>query len=391
MNKKIFLILLFFLYSSPLLSYPQNVAQGYTSCATCHVSPTGGGRPNAYGHLALESLIPDKADIMSWMSGYREHKEKTAATGYNEERKPELHFEFGGSLRSLLLYQKDLHEKDADQFNLIPMLMEFQAVAIRGAFSFYATFSMLSLKNSKGSRFIKPFSREHWFLYQNDNKFFVRLGRMTLPFGLKTADHTRETKVALGIEHSDQYYGASFDFITENFSFSAMPFFGNYLKYKANPKLQEEKGMVLNFQLARPRSFSIGISSLFKRNETNYNEINHSLNSFVQLPFHSYLLFEIVHQAKFEKELKQKWASFVRVGKYFYEWIDAYGEYGEIRTENYKPYLTKVRLGLKAKVFPWLEIEPFVQYKLDKDEFFETNINPALKKFNFALQLHAFY
>jgi hypothetical protein len=390
--KKFSSCFLFFLVtSSKLFAYPQNIAHGYTSCATCHVNPSGGGRTNAYGHLSLESLIPDKANIISWMSNYREVKEKTAVTGYNKKREPELQFNLGGSFRSLLLYQKNLDDKITDSLTLIPMLMEAQAYALRGDFSIYGTFSILSIKNRMGKRFIKPFSREHWLMYQKDYMWFIRLGRMSLPFGIKTADHTRETRSLVNLHHSDQYYGFSLDYISEKFSFNFMPFIGNYLKYKPNPKSHEEKGAVLTFKLAKPTTFSIGLSSLFKRNERNYNELDHSINAAFQLPLHTYLLFEMVHQAKFEEKFQQKWASFLRVGKYFYEWIDAYGEFGEIRTENFKPYLIKVRLGLKGKFFPWLEVEPFVEYNLDKGEFFETSPSPSLKKFIFAFQAHAYY
>ena len=390
--KKINTYFLFFLAtSSKLFAYPQNIAHGYTSCATCHTNPSGGGRTNAYGHLALESLIPDKANILSWMSNYREVKEKKAITGYNKNREPELQFNLGGSFRSLLLYSKILDDNITNSLILIPMLMEAQAYAIRGNFSIYGTFSILSIKDTMRKRFIKPFSREHWFMYQKDYMWFLRLGRMSLPFGIKTPDHTRETRSLVNLHHSDQYYGFSLDYISEKFSFNFMPFIGNYLKYKLNPKSHEEKGAVLNFKLAKPTTFSIGLSSLFKRNERNYNELDHSINGIFQLPLHSYLLFELVHQAKFEENFRQKWASFLRVGKYFYEWIDAYGEYGEIRTENFKPYLLKVRLGLKGKFFPWLEVEPFVEYNLDKGEFFETSPSPSLKKFIFAFQAHAYY
>lgn len=44
------------------------------------------------------------------------------------------------------------------------------------------------------------------------------------PFRLKTVDHTRETRSVLNLEHSDQDYGASFDFVFEVFSLSFMPF-----------------------------------------------------------------------------------------------------------------------------------------------------------------------
>ena len=38
------------------LSYPENVRLGYTSCASCHVSPTGGGVLTNYGRSSAEEL-----------------------------------------------------------------------------------------------------------------------------------------------------------------------------------------------------------------------------------------------------------------------------------------------------------------------------------------------
>ena len=387
-----FLLFIFSFFHSNLgFSFPQNIAAGYTSCATCHVSPTGGGKTNAYGHLALESFIPDRKDLIHWLSDYREIKEEKAITGYDENFQAKLQYEIGGSLRALVLQSNSFKKEKTDsKINVIPMLFEGHFLGLCGKWSFFASFNFLFEKNYSEplnqQKYLKPFSREHWAMYSTGNGIYFRLGRMSLPFGLLTADHTRPTRGLPGLGQQDQYYGASFHYVSEIFSLNFMPFYGNYLKQKRFQNEKKEKGAVLNFTLSKPRLFTFGFSSLYKKNKFDEDELDHSLNFQIKLPASSYLLSELTHQFTFFEENDQNFAAFLRVGKYFDEWLDLYLEYHEMREKDFNPKTHAVRLGSKGRVFPWLELEPFIQYKL-------SHVNEKLSQQDLwiALQIHAFF
>lgn len=399
MEKKIvlhFLMVAFILLTRSYyaFSYPQNIAQGYSSCGTCHMSPDGGGRANAYGHLSLEAFIPDKKDVISWMSGYREHKENKAIMGYDEEMKPKFQYEIGGNMRTLLLYSNPIEPKDKTSFDLIPMLFEAQFVLLRGKFSFYGAFNPLFEKDFskplETSKKIKPFSREHWLMYNFSEGLYLRAGRMDLPFGLKSVDHTRATKQVLELEQQDQYYGLMLDYVSNRWALHFMPYMGNYLKQKRSEADNEEKGGVLTVKAMVPTKIVLGFSSLLKKNKQDLLEKDHSFFVQAKLPRTSYVIGELVHKLVYDKNdgknNQHTYADFIRLGKYFSEWLDLYLEYSERRTKSFKNTLQSVRLGTKGRFFPWLEIEPFVQYKHDKPT---SNFN--LKKIWVALQIHAFY
>lgn len=52
------LFLIAILFFAPLcIAFPENVRKGYPSCASCHVSPTGGGVPTAYGRMSADEIL----------------------------------------------------------------------------------------------------------------------------------------------------------------------------------------------------------------------------------------------------------------------------------------------------------------------------------------------
>ena len=388
--EKLVLLIFLFSVSTKVYSFPQNISYGYTSCVTCHISPDGGGKASDYGHLALKSFIPDKKDLISWLSNYREERAKNLVAGYDENYKPKAQFGLGGSIRGMLLSKHQLSPENSSSIRAFPMLIEARTIALYGNFGFYAALNLLlerdQSKPESNNRIPKAFSRAHWLLYKLEDKFYFRLGRMELPFGLKTVDHTRATRSLIGFGTKDQHYGLQFDYVTEKFSMHFMPFFGNYLKEKYAKNLTEEKGVSLNLNFIWPRHYIFGASTLFKRTSLGNKQLDYSLSFQGKLPKKSYILGEFVHSINSSEEEIQKFATFFRIGKHFSEWVDLYLECSESHSQNLKPYMNNIRLGAKGRLFPWLELEPFIQYKYQSDKFIPKSRNIWL-----ALQLHAFY
>ena len=52
-----FTFILLFSAADPVSGFPSNIRYGYSTCQTCHVSPTGGGVVSKYGKMTSEEFM----------------------------------------------------------------------------------------------------------------------------------------------------------------------------------------------------------------------------------------------------------------------------------------------------------------------------------------------
>lgn len=104
------------------------------------------------------------------------------------------------------------------------MLFELSSFSAMGPFNSYIALS--PRENNKEKTVL--FSREHWLMYKF-SKYSFLLGRMTVPFGIKTPDHTRITRRYLKLTQFDQEYGARLLYESRKHMFAIMGYLGNYL------------------------------------------------------------------------------------------------------------------------------------------------------------------
>ena len=167
------------LWSTPAEAYPWMIHHGYTSCAQCHVDPSGGGVLTAYGRAQGEILL---------RTHFQEAPENPGKV---------KDFLFGAvPLPETLMLQADVRGLVIpDPANVQAILMQADARAAFQTKLFLASASLGAV--SKGAEAARVTSgadwnlvaREYWVGVTPNKALTLRAGRMNLPFGLRTEDH----------------------------------------------------------------------------------------------------------------------------------------------------------------------------------------------------------
>jgi hypothetical protein len=184
--------------ASPALAWPWMIEHHYTGCNECHVDPSGGGMLTSYGRAQGEVLV-------------RMDYGKDASAGGADR------FAWGVDLPTGLLVQPEL------RVGLIPaspargLLMQADArvgldtpwvvgAASLGVVSGGADAARLVRADGP----VRVVSREWWMGFRFNEEVMVRVGRMNLPFGLRTDEHLRYVRQATGTDtNEDQQVGLS--------------------------------------------------------------------------------------------------------------------------------------------------------------------------------------
>jgi hypothetical protein len=269
MNKILFMIVLL-LMPSLAAAYPQYIVKGYTNCASCHYSPTGGGLPNSYGYAAQSATFPDAVDS-KFLESIRTKLQKNNVTGYQEDgTTPQLQWDIGLDARLLVLgaYTGDDEAEEeggggaAKTPMAIPMLFEVGGVLAYGP---WITFGNITpRKSGASSRPDTIFSREHWLGRKLGETSMVRMGRMVLPFGIRTPDHTLYTRRDFGFDKWGQSYGVEWDYYSEKWMISTAAFAGDLI---LQPSELQQRGGVASVSYNFPGKTSFGTSLMGSASE----------------------------------------------------------------------------------------------------------------------------
>lgn len=358
-------------------AYPQFIAKGYTNCATCHYSPTGGGMANSYGHQAVEATFPDEVDV-GFLDSMKAVLAKHDVSGVDAENKPALQFDLGLDTRQMLL--RATTDTNKQSWIVIPMLEEVGGVLGYGPLLAYATLTVRP--NGARPETLSPVSREHWLQYRFNDEHSVRLGRMVLPFGLRIPDHTEYTREDFGFNNFDQWYALEYDVATERFSAALAAFDGTLIAERVQPG---ERGAAGTFTWNVPGSAALGASLLTAFSEPS-NRYAASLFTRWRPFWRAYILGELDAQRTVQKATgltQDEGAYLLRVGAFAAESLDVYAEFGG-RTIRRAWETTKLRymLGADWKVLPWVELSPMALL----EETVETGPSVSV-----LFQLHIFW
>lgn len=346
-----------FLFSTNAQAYPQYIAKGYANCASCHYAPDGGAMANAYGSATQQAFLPEGIDV-EWVQDLREVLQKNGVTGYDDDEQAEFQWDLGFDSRLLFMLGSGSVGSTSD-FILIPMLLEAQSVMAYGDLTFYGSVSSRRAGADFSDR--TAFSRHHWLQYRVSDELSVRAGRMTLPFGIRQADHTAFTRGDLGLDKYDQSYGVQVDYNAERWAISAMGFAGNFLL--GDPKVQE-RGLAATAAYLWVGRAAVGISLLGAVSELD-QRLAAGVFARAKLIDHSYVLAEFDSQWRQSKDgsrTQHDLLGFTRFGWFPWEWLDLYAEAGLKMTPG-SSELTKVSASLGAawQILPWMEVGPYVR------------------------------
>jgi hypothetical protein len=260
--------ILSWLLASSAFAYPWMIRYGETGCASCHTDPSGAGALTAEGRARSELLtrgdeIPiepscdpeskvpvSPASRFLW-GAFRVPDELRLGGdvrgGYTSSR-----LDGGPTQRDVVLLRSDLYgDLELDHFRAAASL----GYAHTGAFD--AAITRMAEDNLV--------SREHWLGYElgPDRSWLARAGRMALPFGIRTIDHTLWARTATRTTNDDdQSYGVALYASKGLVRGEIMAIAGNFM---VRPDDYRERGYSGYIELAPMPTLALGVSSLFTR------------------------------------------------------------------------------------------------------------------------------
>jgi len=251
----VLVLLAAFFASRDASAYTWMIRHGYSGCTTCHQDPSGGGVLTPYGRSVGGLLLSTR---------YVDSEDTNPADEFLFGALPlPESLMLGGDLRGMWLGTK-LEGVEA-RHDAFLMQADFEAgfryehflasaslgYAETGAFS--ATLTRAPEKNLV--------SRVHWVGYDFENLgMVVRAGRMNLPFGIRSVEHTlwARTLTATGL-NDDQQHGVALAWSGSFFRTELMAILGNY---QLRPDDYRERGYSGYFEWNPMTKLGVGVSSL---------------------------------------------------------------------------------------------------------------------------------
>lgn len=222
-------ILFLILTASQTEAYPQFIGHGYTSCLTCHFSPTGGGALNDYGRalyaveVSRKPFWSDKTDdqlgeeagflgkkpLPYWIRPGIKYRRLVQEINPGSSNKIE------GDYRMQLDLNLNIFSDDTQTKGLITTLSHLHR-------------PRAALPNRPISKDMENFAmREYFWRQQIGEMHWVSVGFMDKPFGIKHADHTATNRVTLPLAQNDQVHGVQYSRFGQKTEFHIMAFAGN--------------------------------------------------------------------------------------------------------------------------------------------------------------------
>ncbi|MBN1209692.1 MAG: hypothetical protein JXB05_32890 [Myxococcaceae bacterium] len=238
-------------------AYPWMIRHGYSSCATCHVDPSGGGMLTPYGRAQSEVLVAAP-------NGKRvEAGEVSPSTG----------FFFGGlsmpewlnlamSFRGGALIN---HAGGTTAVRPVQMASDLRAQVSHGPLQAVGTLGF-AIKRARSAALTSReennlVAREYWVGFSSPEKsLLVRAGRMNLPFGLRNPEHTSWVRQATRTDTNDQQqHGLALAYTGERLRGEVMAIAGNF---QIHPDMYRERGYSGFLEWAAAPQATVGLSSL---------------------------------------------------------------------------------------------------------------------------------
>jgi hypothetical protein len=235
-------------------AYPWMIRHEYAQCSACHVDPSGAGPTTQYGRdVGKEGVYMNGAGEGAVSSDFLLGVVKT----------PDW-LQLGGDLRVMSLGSKTRGVPSTQR----TIWMQLDADASLSLGDFVASGALgyapqgalgAALTRSTAHNLV---SRQHWLGYKfaAAANLFIRAGRMNLPFGIRTIEHTLwARKLTRTNINDEQQYGLSAYFAGEMFRAELMGIAGSL---QLRPDDYRERGYSGYFELEPLSGAALGVSSL---------------------------------------------------------------------------------------------------------------------------------
>ena len=233
-------------------AYAWMMRHEYTSCTPCHTDPSGSGLLTEYGRAQGDGLLR-----MRWGTPPDEPP-PSAGFAWGLVRPPEW-LVLGGGVRAMGMRSQS---GSAPAFvDLILMQADLHSEVRVGGFRANGSIGVVGVDGSAASVAGPVVSREHWLGWSfDDDQLLVRAGRIQVPFGLRSVDHTWLVRRATRTDINDtQQHGAAVAWSGGAFRGELMGIAGNY---QLTPDAYRERGYSGYLEWAPTWRAAIGASSL---------------------------------------------------------------------------------------------------------------------------------
>jgi len=244
-------------WAKPSQAYPWMIRHEYTGCAVCHTDPSGGFLLTPYGRALTQSLL------VTWGKG-PEGDEVDSRSGFAWGVPLPEWLNLGASGREMYLYTQPTGQLATSRF--IQMQADLRAMVTAGHFEAAGSIgyvhrgalpAAVTRKNSDNI-----VSREFWLGYRfgEDQNTVLRAGRLYLPFGIRTIDHTLFVRNVTRTNLDDQQqWGLSLFHQGETYRAEVMAIAGNY---QIAPDDYRSRGYSGYAEFVVGKGAGLGLSSL---------------------------------------------------------------------------------------------------------------------------------
>ena len=251
------------LWPSRAHAYAWMIRHGYTACAQCHADPSGGGLLTSYGRTIGEVVLRTR---------YGKPVDDNSKMGeflFGAIKLPDSVL-LGGDVRTMARSTKAEGATTADT-ELLIMQADLQAQVSLGRFRVNGTvgYAQRNALPAIVTHWTKGnvVSRVHWIGYAlgDNEEWLVRAGRMNLPFGVRSIEHTLWARTYNGTYgprtdiNAGQEHGLSLSVNKGKFRGEVMAILGNY---QLNPDTFRERGYSAYAEYAITKKLTAGASSL---------------------------------------------------------------------------------------------------------------------------------
>ena len=252
----LFLATLF--WTTPASAYAWMIKHDYAGCNQCHADPSGGSLLTEYGRAQSEFL-------MRMRYGAEETYEPPPSAGFlfTAVKLPE-NLLLGGDVRYAMMSRTAngatapvraffMQADFAGQLSI-------NRFRVAGSIGYAEEGALLaSLTHAPAKNAV---SRAHWIGIDigPDRNWLLRVGRLNVPFGIRSAEHTLWTKTATRTDiNVSQQHGVTLAYNGGSFRAEAMFIYGNL---QVSPAEYRERGYSAMVEYSATAHLGVGISSL---------------------------------------------------------------------------------------------------------------------------------
>ncbi len=274
-------VVLTLLSSASAQAYGFMMRHDYTSCAQCHVDPSGGSVVTPYGRAQGELLLRSRYGAPA-----DEDPGKKAEFLFGLLSAAPEELMLGGDVRLALM------SPGMKGVRAFPMQVDVVGALKTGKMSASVSLGLGSQGTTDAAKIVgdqaQLISRHHWVGYapDEDQSFLLRVGRIPLPFGLRLPEHTLWAR---GVTRTDtnvsQQHGVALAYSGEHVRGELMGIAGNL---QLAPALFRERGYSGFLEFIPTHWMTVGISSLVTHAEADvaapqYAVFRHAHGAFLRM------------------------------------------------------------------------------------------------------------